>query len=246
MTAADLDMAVSGAAFGQIFDFRCRLPLSGVTVITGPSGAGKTTLLRCIAGLNRLSGRVRVGDRIWQDDGRFVPPHERRVGFVFQDARLWPHLSVRETLSYASRRARGGAIISAAETVSLLGLTPLLNRPATRLSGGEQQRVAIGRAILSQPELLLMDEPTTGLDREHRAETLGLITRLAGRLGTPIFFVTHDPVDALRLADRRIELRGGRIDRIVLDRPADPLDGMSAEARDGLARAALAAGLPPA
>ena len=132
------------------------------------------------------------------------------------------------------------------ETISLLGLAPLMDRSATALSGGEQQRVAIGRAILSQPALLLLDEPTAGLDRDHRAEMLSLIARLTGVLDTPVLYVTHDAVDAVRLADRRIEVAEGRIAGVVLDRPSDPLEGLSAEARDGLARAALAAGLPPA
>jgi len=245
MTADRLDLDIAGDAYGQSFQFRCDLPLGGVTVISGPSGAGKSTLLRCVAGLNRLPGRIRFGDETWQDGRLFVPPHARQVGFVFQDTRLWPHMSVRETLSYARRRARGPARVSEAQTIALLGLAPLLDRAATGLSGGEQQRVAIGRAILTQPALMLLDEPTAGLDRDHRAEMLGLLDRLTGALDTPVLYVTHDAVDAVRLADRRIEVADGRITGVVLERPADPLDGLSAEARDGLARAALAAGLPP-
>eukprot|EP01039_Chlorochromonas_danica_P013858 gene13858-16104_t len=246
MSAADLDMDVSGDAYGRRFAFACRLPLSGVTVITGPSGAGKSTLLRCLAGLSRLSGRIRVGEETWQDGRQFVPPHAREVGFVFQDMRLWPHMTVRETLNYATRRARRTPRLGAAEPIGLLGLTPLLDRGATQLSGGEQQRVAIGRAILSQPLLLLLDEPTAGLDRAHRGEMLSLIGRLTGVLDTPVLYVTHDAVDAVRLADRRIEVADGRIINVSLDQPSDPLAGLSAAARDGLARAALAAGLPPA
>ena len=246
MTAPNLDMELAGDAYGRRFAFSCNLPLSGVTVITGPSGAGKSTLLRCLAGLSRLPGRIRMGDETWQDGRLFVPPHEREVGFVFQDTRLWPHMTVRETLTYAARRARGAVRVGEDETISLLGLAPLMDRSATALSGGEQQRVAIGRAILSQPALLLLDEPTAGLDRDHRAEMLSLIARLTGVLDTPVLYVTHDAVDAVRLADRRIEVAEGRIAGVVLDRPSDPLKGLSAEARDGLARAALAAGLPPA
>ena len=186
MNAPHLDMEVSGAAYGRPFAFACNLPLSGVTVITGPSGAGKSTLLRCLAGLSRLPGRIRAGDRTWQDGPLFVPPHEREVGYVFQDTRLWPHMTVRETLNYAARRARRPQRLSEAETIGLLGLAPLLDRAATQLSGGEQQRVAIGRAILSQPALLLLDEPTAGLDREHRAEMLSFIQRLTGVLDTPV------------------------------------------------------------
>jgi len=246
MSAAHLDMDVSGDAYGQRFAFACRLPLSGVTVITGPSGAGKSTLLRCLAGLSRLPGRIRVGEEAWQEGRLFVPPHAREVGFVFQDTRLWPHMTVRETLNYATRRARRTPRLSETETIGLLGLAPLLDRGATQLSGGEQQRVAIGRAILSQPLLLLLDEPTAGLDRAHRGEMLSLIGRLTGVLDTPVLYVTHDAVDAVRLADRRIEVADGRIINVSLDLPADPLEGLSADARDSLARAALAAGLPPA
>ena len=246
MSAPRLDLELSGVAYGRRFDFACDLPFSGVTVITGPSGAGKSTLLRCLAGLSRLPGRIRVGGEIWQDGRLFVPPHEREVGFVFQDTRLWPHMTVRETLSYATRRARRAVRLGEAETIGLLGLAPLLDRAATQLSGGEQQRVAIGRAILAQPALLLLDEPTAGLDRDHRTEMMGLIARLTGVLDTPVLYVTHDAVDAVRLADRRIEVAEGRITAVVMERPTDPLEGLSTEARDGLARAALAAGLPPA
>lgn len=246
MSVPDLDVELAGHAYGRRFVFTCRVPLSGVTVITGPSGAGKSTLLRCLAGLSRLPGRIRVGDQTWQEGPLFTPPHDREVGFVFQDTRLWPHMTVRETLNYAVRRARRAVRLGEAETIGLLGLAPLLDRSATALSGGEQQRVAIGRAILSQPAILLLDEPTAGLDRAHRAEMMGLIARLTGVLDTPVLYVTHDAVDAVRLADRRIEVAEGRIVNVVLERPADPLEGLSAEARDGLARAALAAGLPPA
>jgi molybdate transport system ATP-binding protein len=246
MSVPHLDIELSGDAYGRRFDFTCHLPLSGVTVITGPSGAGKSTLLRCLAGLSRLPGRIRVGGETWQEGRLFTPPHEREVGFVFQDTRLWPHMTVRETLNYAVRRARRAVRLGEAETIGLLGLAPLLDRAATQLSGGEQQRVAIGRAILSQPALLLLDEPTAGLDRDHRAEMMGLIARLTGVLDTPVLYVTHDAVDAVRLADRRIEVAEGRITGVVMERPADPLEGLSTEARDGLARAALAAGLPPA
>jgi molybdate transport system ATP-binding protein len=246
MTAPHLDMAVDGEAYGRRFAFTCRLPLGGVTVVTGPSGAGKSTLLRCLAGLSRLPGHIRFGDETWQDARRFVPAHAREVGLVFQDIRLWPHMTVRDTLSYAGKRARRAVRLSEAETIGLLGLAPLLDRAATQLSGGEQQRVAIGRAVLTQPALLLLDEPAAGLDRDHRAEMLSLIARLTGALDTPVLYVTHDALDAVRLADRRIEVSAGRIERVLLARPTDTFEGLSAEARDGLARAALAAGLPPA
>ena len=128
MSVPHLDIELSGDAYGRRFAFVCNLPLSGVTVITGPSGAGKSTLLRCLAGLSRLPGRIRVGGETWQEGRLFTPPHEREVGFVFQDTRLWPHMTVRETLNYAVRRARRAVRLGEAETIGLLGLAPLLDR----------------------------------------------------------------------------------------------------------------------
>ena len=210
MTAPNLDMELAGDAYGRRFAFSCNLPLSGVTVITGPSGAGKSTLLRCLAGLSRLPGRIRMGDETWQDGRLFVPPHEREVGFVFQDTRLWPHMTVRETLTYAARRARGAVRVGEDETISLLGLAPLMDRSATALSGGEQQRVAIGRAILSQPALLLLDEPTAGLDPQMRRDVQDHIRALKDD-GRAVLLASHDMDEAEKLCDRIAVIAQGRI-----------------------------------
>jgi len=245
--SAGLTVAVAGRMGALGLDLQMDIPLQGVSLITGPSGAGKTTLLRCIAGLTRLKGRIAVAGEVWQDGARFTPPHRRQVGYVFQDAQLFAHLSVEDNLAYGARRAGPVQGLSTAEVVGLLNLSPLLRRGTAQLSGGERQRVAIGRALLSQPRLLVMDEPTASLDPEARADVAALIGRLATELATPVVVVSHDPGRLAPLAQRRIRMAGGRI--VASSAPSadavDRLDGIDPETRDGLARAALAAGLPP-
>ena len=242
-----LTVAVTGRVGALSLELGLEVPLQGVTLITGPSGAGKTTLLRCIAGLTRLKGRIAVAGQVWQDGARFTPPHRREVGYVFQDAQLFAHLSVADNLSYGARRAGPVQGLSAAEVIGLLNLAPLLRRGTAQLSGGERQRVAIGRALLSQPRLLLMDEPTASLDPESRGDVVALIGRLATELGTPVLIVSHDPGGLAHLAQRRIRIAAGRIVEATAVSPeaATGLEGIDALTRDGLARAALAAGLPP-
>ncbi len=192
------------------FDVGFVAPGRGVTALFGPSGCGKTTALRCIAGLERIAGEFALGDEIWQDAARFVPPHRRAVGYVFQEASLFPHLSVTGNLTFGQRRAadRGVAL---AEVVSLLGLGGLLDRAPGRLSGGERQRVAIGRALLSQPRLLLMDEPLSALDRDGKSEILVYLERLHDVLSIPVIYVTHDMGEVERLADHLVLLERGRV-----------------------------------
>jgi molybdate transport system ATP-binding protein len=201
---------------GRLGDFTLEaeldLPGAGITGLFGPSGCGKSTLLRCLAGLLRLpEGFLRVGGEIWQGPGLFVPPHRRPVGFVFQDSRLFAHLSVRENLRFGLKRARGGRI-SEAEIVAHLGLEGLLGRYPVSLSGGERQRVAIGRALLAQPELLLLDEPLAALDRGAAHEILPRLRELAGRFAVPVLYVTHDIAELERIADRLVLMRQGRMD----------------------------------
>lgn len=212
--AGDIEIAFSGQLGGFALDARFTAPGRGITALFGPSGCGKTSILRCTAGLQRLPGLCRIGDAVWQDDNEFLPPHRRPVGYVFQEASLFPHLSVRRNLLYASR----GKVLPDApgrigfdEVVDLLGLARLLARAPHNLSGGERQRVATGRALLSQPRLLLMDEPLSALDRQTRDEILPFLERLHERLEIPVLYVTHDMAEVERLADHLVLLSEGKV-----------------------------------
>jgi molybdate transport system ATP-binding protein len=192
-------------------DAQLAAPSRGITGILGPSGSGKTTLLRCIAGLEPgCAGSVTVNGATWQDAARFVPPHGRAVGFVFQDARLFPHLDVRRNLDYGARRSAGGGV-TFDETVELLGLAPLLARKPTGLSAGEAQRVALGRALLRNPRVILMDEPLANLDPERRQEVLPFLERLHARLTVPILYVSHSVDEVVRLCDHLVLMSGGSV-----------------------------------
>jgi molybdate transport system ATP-binding protein len=230
-------------------DAEIRLPARGLVGLSGPSGAGKSTLLRCIAGLTRLDGRLTVGGETWQDGRRFRPAHRRPVGMVFQDASLLAHLSVRGNLDFAWRRVHGPRHIAWDEAVALLGLGDLLARDPRTLSGGEKQRAALGRALLSQPRLLLMDEPLSSLDAESKADILPYLERLHRSLDIPVLYVSHDAGELARLADSVLEMREGRIaaglDGGGLEAARSRLSALSAEERDRHALAALAAGLAP-
>lgn len=188
----------------------------GVTALFGRSGAGKTTVVNAVAGLLRPDrARIATGGDVLTDTGRgiFLPPHKRRIGYVFQDARLFPHLSVRGNLDYgrrfAPRDARPGDA-RVTEIVDLLGIAALLDRRPGALSGGERQRVALGRAILSGPRLLLMDEPLAALDEARKAEILPYLERLRD-LGLPILYVSHAVAEIARLANRVVMLDAGRV-----------------------------------
>lgn len=186
----------------------------GVTGIIGPSGAGKTTLLEAIAGLARPArGRIALGNDVFLDTERgiFLPPEERRIGYVFQEARLFPHLSVARNLDYGAMRRGAGGAISRDEVVALLGLADLLDRRPHRLSGGEAQRVAIGRALLAGPRLILMDEPLSSLDIRRRREIMPFLEALHRRLDLPILYVSHNIDEIVRLADRVVAMKSGTI-----------------------------------
>jgi molybdate transport system ATP-binding protein len=198
------DLAVSHGSFA--LDARAEVPASGITAIFGPSAAGKSTLLRALAGLEAARGSFRMGD----DDLSELPAHKRGVGVVFQDARLFAHLSVAGNLDYAARRARAGSLTRGL-IVEALGLAPLLARNVVGLSGGERQRVAIARALSTQPRLLLMDEPVSALDLPRRAEILGLIESLPRRFGIPVFYVTHAIDEVARIADHVLLMRDGTV-----------------------------------
>lgn len=189
------------------------VPAAGITGLYGPSGSGKTTLLRCLAGLeSQAQGVVEVDGETWQDSQRrrFVPPHRRGVGYVFQEAALFPHLTVRGNLEYARRRAPQGRL-AWDEVVALTGVAGLLERGVSGLSGGERQRVAIARALLGGPRLLLMDEPMASLDRRSRHELLPYLERLHAELAVPVVYVSHAVRELARLADHLLLMEQGRI-----------------------------------
>ncbi len=188
-------------------------PKSGITALFGPSGGGKTTLLRCIAGLEpSVRGHLRVGQTVWQDDAKplFLPPHKRPIGYVFQGAALFPHLSVRGNLDFALKRASERRI-SFDDAVTLTGIDHLLKRRTTNLSGGERQRVALARALLTSPEFLLMDEPLAALDRESKAQLMPYIEHLHETLSIPILYVSHSIEEVAHLADQMLLLFNGRV-----------------------------------
>lgn len=194
-------------------DAELTVPGRGVTAIYGPSGCGKTTLLRAIAGLERdPHGYLEVGDEIWQDDDCFLPPHRRSLGYVFQEADLFSHLSVSQNLEYGFKRvSRAERHVDFQEAVALLGLGDLLDRHTQDLSGGERQRTAIAQALLTSPRLLLLDEPLTGLDAVGKAEILPYLERLHQELDIPVLYVSHASDEVARLADHLVLLREGRV-----------------------------------
>ncbi len=187
------------------------LPGQGVTALFGPSGAGKTSCLRVLAGLERHDdATVVVNGHTWQSRDGFLAPHRRALGYVFQEASLFPHLSVRGNLDYGFRRAGRPARIDRGALIDLLGLAPLLNRRPDTLSGGERQRVAIARALFTAPMLLLLDEPLAALDANRKTEILPYLERLLTQLEIPALYVSHAPDEVLRLADHLVLLdRGG-------------------------------------
>lgn len=189
------------------------LPPKGITALFGASGSGKTTLLRCIAGLERTrGGRLSVDQRVWQSESVFLPPHKRPIGYVFQEASLFSHLSIQQNLEYGWKRIPPRLRkVQFPEVVNLLGIETFLNRYPHQLSGGQRQRVAIARALLTSPELLLMDEPLSGLDIQSKQEILPYLERLHEETNLPILYVSHSPDEVVRLADHLVLMEGGRI-----------------------------------
>jgi molybdate transport system ATP-binding protein len=198
---------------GFALDADFSAPASGVTALFGPSGSGKTTLLRCIAGLERASGTLSMNGEIWQDKTTFLPVHQRPLGFVFQEASLFTHLSVRANLEYGYKRiAPAERKVPLEQVVEWLGLSHLIERgdPA-KLSGGERQRVAIGRALLTSPRILLMDEPLSALDTRSKQEILPYLERLHLELDIPVLYVSHSMDEVVRLADHLVLIEQGRV-----------------------------------
>lgn len=229
--SSGLHAALSGRLGSFELDVSFEAPVRGVTALFGPSGCGKTTVLRCLAGLLQLKGRVGMGDDIWQDSSRrkFVPPHRREVGYVFQEANLFPHLSVRDNLLYGARRAggsKGTADDGLVDIVDLLGIAHLIERSPVTLSGGERQRVALGRALLSRPRVLLMDEPLSALDRMTKESILPYFERIVETVDSPILYVSHDVAEIARLARRVVVMRSGCV--VDAGLTADVLGGVGA------------------
>lgn len=235
-------MSVSISLRHRLSDFTLDVAFeapSGVTVLFGPSGSGKSTVLNAVAGLLRPdAGKVAVGGTVLTDTAQrlFVPPHRRRLGVIFQDGRLFPHLSVRQNLRYgrwfspaSARRTPESAV------VEMLGIGALLDRAPATLSGGERQRVAIGRALLADPRLILADEPLSALDDDRKGEILPYLERLRDEWGVPMLYVSHSPAEVARIATTVVMLDAGRITRIgpaaeVLADPATAGPGREAGA----------------
>lgn len=187
------------------------IPMRGITGVFGESGSGKTALLRCIAGLERgASGRLVIANEVWQDETISRPVHDREIGYVFQEPRLFAHLNVRQNIEYGRRRGRREDV-GFDEAVELLGLRYLLERSVDTLSGGEAQRVAIARALLRSPRVVLMDEPIASLDRARRDEILPFLDGLHAALSVPVIYVSHSIDEVIRLCDYLLVMERGRI-----------------------------------
>lgn len=213
MNMLDIRVEKSNGHFNLRASFTCEG--SGVTALFGHSGAGKTTLINIIAGLIRPdSGSIIVNGRILFDSrkGINLPPEKRRMGYVFQEGRLFPHLSIKANLLYGMKRLpKPERVISFDQVVELLGISHLLSRRPATLSGGEKQRAAIGRALLSSPSLLLMDEPLASLDASRKSEVLPFLGRLPRELSIPIIYVTHSLDEVLNLADNMVLMDSGSV-----------------------------------
>ncbi|TXR40631.1 molybdenum ABC transporter ATP-binding protein [Ectopseudomonas mendocina] len=200
---------------GFTLDVDLDLPGRGVTALFGHSGSGKTSCLRCFAGLDRpQQGYLQVAGERWQDSacGFFLPAHKRAIGYVFQDANLFPHLSVRQNLAYGQRRIPPAQRkVALDQALQLLGIGHLLERMPSALSGGERQRVGIARALVTSPRLLLMDEPLASLDLKRKQEVLPYLQRLHEELDIPVLYVSHAPDEVARLADHLVLLDEGQV-----------------------------------
>lgn len=200
---------------GFALDVDLDLPGRGVSALFGHSGSGKTSCLRCFAGLDRpQQGYLHVAGELWQDSERgfFLPAHKRAIGYVFQDANLFPHLSVRKNLEYGQRRIPAAQRkVALDQALQLLGIGHLLERMPSALSGGERQRVGIARALVTSPRLLLMDEPLASLDLKRKHEVLPYLQRLHEELDIPVLYVSHAPDEVARLADHLVLLDEGQV-----------------------------------
>jgi molybdate transport system ATP-binding protein len=209
-----LSVAVRKTRGSFLLDARFEMPTPGVVALFGRSGCGKSTLIDIVSGLLEPdSASIRLDDRVLSDTANQVrvAPEDRRIGYVFQDARLFPHLNVAANLRYALKRARGTHFVSFDQIVALLGLGELMTHRTTQLSGGERQRVAIGRALLSQPKLLLLDEPLAAIDAARREEVLPYLESLRDQVAIPMVYVSHQFDEVLRLATHLVLMDAGMV-----------------------------------
>jgi molybdate transport system ATP-binding protein len=209
-----LKVAVEKRLESFVLDVKFDAPTPGVVALFGPSGCGKSTTINIIAGLLAPDrGEISLGDDVLLDTRRkiAIAAERRGIGYVFQDARLFPHLSVASNLGYARHRARRAPYVSFERVLAMLDLEPLMSRRAHHLSGGERQRVAIGRALLSQPRLLLLDEPLAALDRDRREEVLPYLETLRDQLSIPMIYVSHQFDEVLRLATHIVLMQSGTV-----------------------------------
>ena len=201
----------------QLGDFQIEAKFEsagGLTVLFGPSGAGKTSIVNMIAGLSRpASGLIKLDDVVlFNTEQKIdVPAHQRRIGYVFQDSRLFPHLNVKQNLNYGRWFSRHETALDHDRIIALLGIKELLGRMPSKLSGGEKQRVAIGRALFSNPELLLMDEPLASLDQSRKVEIIAYIEALRDVFKIPIVYVSHSEEETKRLASQIVTIGNGRV-----------------------------------
>ena len=196
---------------GFNLDIDLQLPASGITVVFGPSGSGKTTLLRCLAGLEK-SGKMEIAGQVLQNENIFIPVNLRAIGMVFQESRLFPHLKVRDNLLYGYKRTPlNSRRLHLEDIARVLSLEKLQERSIDKLSGGEKQRVALGRALLTSPKLLLMDEPLAALDAQRKTEIIPFIRKVEKELSIPIIYVTHSMSEVLQLVDTMVILKDGKV-----------------------------------
>lgn len=203
-------------SFGSFeVDVAFSIPSKGITALFGPSGAGKSSVINMIAGLKKPDmGSIVFNNALLFDskDKVYLPPEKRRIGYIFQEARLFPHLTVKANLTYGMRLVpKGKRYVAFDEVVSLLGIKHLLSRRPEKLSGGEKQRIAIGRAFLTSPELLLMDEPLSSLDYSRKAEILPFIGKLSRKFSIPVLYVSHSFEEIMTIADHLVLLKGGKV-----------------------------------
>ncbi len=194
-------------------DAEFSVPSNGVTAVFGPSGCGKTTLLRMMAGLDHcMNGYLKVADTVWQDQHCFVPAHQRSIGYIFQEASLFPHLNVQQNIDYAIKRSQNKSPKKSVDKlIELLGIAHLLQRKPDKLSGGEKQRVAIARALAVNPGLLLMDEPLAALDQKRKDEFMPYLETLHEELDIPVIYVSHSSMEVSRLADHLVLMDSGQV-----------------------------------